>query len=457
MAKKQKVFVYNQISSANLSILRTKRMNTSNRHINFKRLEIPKTDGSLRSLSIPAPSWRIYLHGLNHLMVNFFHKYQSPNQHGFWPGRGTDTAWIKIHEMIEKRPPYIYEFDLKRYFDSLNLNYLKEVLRVAEVPEWLVEKIDVMNRSLPNNHVPLQKIEWSRQSQNEDFVYYWLNKHISLSNTALLSIADQIRKSVVAQNPKYGNYEFYRGVPQGSPLSPLLASIVLHANLLRNVNLIQYADDGILYGDSESIRSALNFPKASGIEVNWEKSDWIKKVDWLRPIKFLGKKFVPSSLVTLEMTQGLPLPVPRAQDGLLMNATRTLKPFVFTDYGLILRADQYDKNRLPPEKKVSWEKRKECFSFEDWFKTKYFGFVTSRLYNGSMDLMDLQQDFEYTYVDNSWSYLENKRPYFLRRMNGESFSIPLDIFNSSSIACKSLLRQVRYLRKKKKINANPSP
>jgi hypothetical protein len=47
-------------------------------------------------------------------------------QHAYFPGRGVHTAWRDVFERIES--PYIYEFDLKGFFDSVSLEYITKLL-----------------------------------------------------------------------------------------------------------------------------------------------------------------------------------------------------------------------------------------------------------------------------------------------------------------------------------------
>ena len=97
-----------------------------------------------------------------------------------------------------------------------------------------------------------------------------------------------------------------------------------------------------------------------------------------------------------------------SQDGILSNATRNPKPYIFEDYDLIQEAIEYDLTG-DARTKNSDHPQKTSDSFESWFKSKYFGFVTSRIYNGSMSMEDITQDFGYTFDPKSWSDLEERR------------------------------------------------
>jgi len=119
------------------------------RNYKYRIVEIPKTNGSgTRSLGIPDAEWRLYLHGLNNILLLWLSPYISEDQHGYYPNRGTNTA-IKVlqEEVIESTN--IYEFDLKKFFDSVNLDYLRSILLSADVPEALVELMIEWSRTPP--------------------------------------------------------------------------------------------------------------------------------------------------------------------------------------------------------------------------------------------------------------------------------------------------------------------
>lgn len=397
--------------------------------IDFKRLYILKDVNNLekgfRPLGVPAPHWRVLLHGLNLIMIIYFGPYQSPNQHGFWPGRGTDTAWKQIHSEVLVSNN-IYEFDLKSFFDTINLTYLNQILESIGLPEELLKMIDVMSRSLPKSEQSdappgVSFPTWlNNQEHYEDVIHYYTNQRLELSNPLLYILGKLFYHLQLIFEPRLANFEFLRGVPQGSPLSPLLSSIALHATLLKCPTLVQYADDGILY-DVENPEEILSFPASSGIKLNALKSQWIKRNgEWLTSLKFLGKRFIPRNLLTGEQ-----LNLQMAQDGILETATRTPKVFVFEDYALIQEAVIYDMKQST----TSIHQPELTPDFQEWFNSKYLGFVSSRIYNGTIDISQIEQDFEYSFKKGTWSQYESEKP----------DKVELTVFNSTSIAISALL------------------
>jgi len=104
------------------------------------------------------------------------------------------------------------------------------------------------------------------------------------------------------------------GVPQGSPLSPILSILMLEHTLMVNPNTVMYADDGVVFGKGirctqKEFREAYGLPKHQiiplevkmmlrrvladmtdlNIEINLQKSGMVMKDGkWLKPLKFLG-------------------------------------------------------------------------------------------------------------------------------------------------------------------------
>lgn len=120
-------------------------LSTTTTKTNFKRLslptkKIPKPDGGTRTLGIPSLSWRLYQHGLERILQVWLHPYSHPYQHGFLSSRGTDSAWRQIHREVLKSSD-IYEFDLKKFFDSINLDYLRRILLCLQIPANLVHHL----------------------------------------------------------------------------------------------------------------------------------------------------------------------------------------------------------------------------------------------------------------------------------------------------------------------------
>lgn len=71
-----------------------------------------------------------------------------PSQHGYIPGRGTKTAWQDIIKNVIKAD-YIYETDLKGFFDNISIFEIYDILRVSKVPTPIVSWIYNLSKSVP--------------------------------------------------------------------------------------------------------------------------------------------------------------------------------------------------------------------------------------------------------------------------------------------------------------------
>ena len=114
----------------------------------YTKVSIPKPDGTLRELGIPRRKWRLYLFGLNVLLSIWLYPELNYRQHGFIKQKGTLTAWRQIFkEVIDRK--YIYEFNLRKFFDSIDISYLLNELRKDNVPQLVLDQIEHMFRSNP--------------------------------------------------------------------------------------------------------------------------------------------------------------------------------------------------------------------------------------------------------------------------------------------------------------------
>jgi hypothetical protein len=196
----------------------------------------------------------------------------SPNQHGFIPGRGVNTAWDKIlGEVIHARD--IFEFDLKNFFNEVNIEKISEMMKRDGIPESISEmfkSIHLVGVTLPA-YVPSTMDELTEELRAKPLSAYDfqpklkqqagtsrfvevlpeavqsnLLKRLDYSgqlkpSTLLTSFFDVVRSSIKRKR--------LEGVPQGLPTSPLLSTLLLRNSLERQRDCILYADDGLFYGN----------------------------------------------------------------------------------------------------------------------------------------------------------------------------------------------------------------
>ena len=212
-----------------------------------KRVEIPKPSGGIRPLGIPTVTDRLIQQAIAQVMMPIFDPEFSDASYGFRPGRSAHGAIYKARDYIKEGFRVAVDMDLSKFFDKVNHDVLMH--RVA------------------------RKIKDKR---------------------VLALIGKYLRAGVVVNGRRQTTRE---GVPQGGPLSPLLANILLDdldkELEKRGHRFVRYADDFLILVKSpragarvaQSIERFLN--RKLKLEINKDKSRVAKTDD----TNFLGFAF----------------------------------------------------------------------------------------------------------------------------------------------------------------------
>jgi RNA-directed DNA polymerase len=210
----------------------------------YRRREIPKEGGKVRVISIPAIRDRVVQGALRLLLEPIFEADFSRHSFGARPGRSAHDAIGEVRSGLMHQKHLVLDVDLKSFFDDIR-------------------------------HAPvLAKV--ARRVRDE----------------RVLRLIKQFLKSTGA-----------RGIPQGSPLSPLLANVMLndldHA-LARGYGYLTYAryldDMVVLTYDSvkgrrwaaRALERIREEAKAIGVSLNMEKTRTVKLTEPGTSFAFLG-------------------------------------------------------------------------------------------------------------------------------------------------------------------------
>nr|WP_231855079.1 group II intron reverse transcriptase/maturase [Photobacterium profundum] len=163
-----------------------------------KRVEIPKDDGGIRLLGIPAVRDRIVQQCLSTIMTPIFDPDFHPSSYGYRPGRSCHQAISKATMFIRKYGRrHVVDMDLSKCFDMLDH--------------------DVIIQSVKRR----------------------------ITDGSILKLIDKFLKSGIMIGGVWQESEL--GSPQGGVFSPLLANIYLDAfdqeMKQRNHRIVRYADD----------------------------------------------------------------------------------------------------------------------------------------------------------------------------------------------------------------------
>lgn len=201
-----------------------------------KRVEIPKPNGGKRPLGIPIVLDRLIQQAILQVLQPIFDITFSEFSYGFRPLRSAHDAVKRVNTLINAGYTHVVDIDLAKFFDRVNHDVL-------------------MNRVA----------------------------HKIRDKQVLQLIGAYLRAGVMVDGKIQPTYQ---GVPQGGPLSPILANIVLDdldkELEKRGHKFVRYADDFVILVKSKRaaervMRNITRFLKEKlKLEVNQEKSRVVK-------------------------------------------------------------------------------------------------------------------------------------------------------------------------------------
>lgn len=211
-----------------------------------REVEIPKGNGGVRKLGIPTALDRFIQQSILQVLQPIFDPTFSEHSHGFRPGRSAHGAVCEAQRYIQEGKRWVVDVDLEQFFDRVNHDVLMG--RLAK------------------------RIEDKRMLR---LIRRYLEAGIMVNGVVM---------------------EREEGTPQGGPLSPLLANVLLDEVdkelEKRGLSFVRYADDCNVYVRSEraGARVLEGLKKLYGtlrLRINEEKSAVARP--WDR--QFLGYSF----------------------------------------------------------------------------------------------------------------------------------------------------------------------
>jgi len=213
-----------------------------------KRVQIPKPTGGLRPLGIPIVTDRLIQQAIAQVLVPIFDPGFSQYSYGFRPNRSAHDAVRQVQTYIKEGYRWTVDMDLEKFFDTVNHDVLMH--RVA------------------------RKVRDKR----------------------LLKLIGKLLRAGVTVNGRL--QQTRKGVPQGGPLSPLLANIVLDdldkELERRGHRFVRYADDFLILVKGqkagERVMSSIKrfIERKLKLKVNTAKSR-VAKIDQTNFLGFIFK------------------------------------------------------------------------------------------------------------------------------------------------------------------------
>lgn len=221
----------------------------------LRRVSVAKKSGGRRTLAIPCVVDRVVQTAAAMVLAPVLEPEMEEASHAYRPGRGVATAVARVSALQRQGYGYVVDGDIRAYFDSVPHRPL--LARLA--------------RSIEDQRLL-------------DLVALWLEAFD----------------------------EDGAGIPQGSPISPLLANLYLDEVDEEiegsGVRLVRYADDFVLLCRSEAkaagaMERIAALLRERGLELNPEKS---RVVSFQEGVTFLGHLFVRSLVMKAEKPEPEP-------------------------------------------------------------------------------------------------------------------------------------------------------
>ena len=249
---------------AALALLRDEVLYQTYRPQPLWRIHVAKKNGhGLRSLSIPTVRDRVLHTAVALILTPLFEAGFEECSYAYRPGRSVDMAVRRVGRLRDEGFVWVADIDIHSFFDEIDHSRL-----LAEV-ETLV------------------------------------------SDSAILRLIRMWLAADVVDGKQ--RFRLHKGVPQGSPLSPLLANLYLdqldEAMLGNNFRLVRFADDFLILcrrkkGADKALKFTTEVLESLRLQLNPAKT---QVVDFNHGFRFLGVEFIRSLDIKARYPTAVPI------------------------------------------------------------------------------------------------------------------------------------------------------
>ena len=212
-------------------------------------ISIPKDNGRTRLLGVPTTTDRVMQQAVSQVLAPLFEPEFSASSFGFRPNKNARQAVGQSRDYIHQGLNHIVDIDLKNFFDEVDHCLLLNLV--------------------------FKKVKCKTTMR---LIRKWLRAPIQINGKL---------------------HKRRKGVPQGSPLSPLLSNILLHEldqeMTRRTLKFVRYADDFSIYCKSHSQAKATSQALVKFLNTKLKLTINKEKSGIRKPVNFtiLGFGFVP--------------------------------------------------------------------------------------------------------------------------------------------------------------------